>query len=98
MIYQHLAHDARGQREKVPLIGDPVRRIFRQAKVSLVDERGCLERVVLSLVAQPIMRQPSQLGIDKRNQRLERFLITAGPAIEKLVQATRIKILCCGHN
>ncbi len=46
------------------------RALWREPQVHLVHERGRLQRVPAALLAQIVVRQASQLGIDQRHERI----------------------------
>ena len=63
-----------------------------EPQVGLVDERGCLQGVTVPLPAHVVRRQPPQLVVDERQQRLECRVFAAIPG-EKQVRWRRRVVL-----
>src|SRR6185312_978350 len=57
-----------------------------------MDQRGGLQRVVLAFLAEAMVRQPAQFGVDEWNQGLERFGVALGPTIQKLTQVVSTEL------
>ena len=58
--------------------------LFDEAQVGLIDERGGLQCVALSLTSHEAMRHPPQFFVNQRVQFVERGLISVAPLIEQL--------------
>ena len=82
---QDLAHRVRGDRAEVRAVLPALRAILHQPQVGLVDERRRLERLARTLAAQIRRRQPAQLLVDDRQQRVDRLPIVRHHATRSMV-------------
>jgi hypothetical protein len=83
MVDENLSHELSGNGEEVsatlPLLW---RTHPNQAKVRFMHERGALQRVIWSSVAQLKARQAAQFLVDARKQNVERFAVSVPPTLQ----------------
>jgi hypothetical protein len=76
--YQPRCH---GEEVRAILPADVVH--VEQTDVGLVDERRGLETVTYPLARHEVTRNPMQLGVDDRDQTLQRFVVAVAPCFEQ---------------
>jgi hypothetical protein len=74
----------RGNGEKVCAVLPVDAARVNEAKIRLIDQCGCLQRVSGALAAHALAGQPAQLLVNERHELFERRLIAAPPLEEKL--------------
>ena len=89
MIDQDLAHETRGDADKVRAILPARVRGLCQAQEHLVDQRRRLERVAQPLAAHVGTRQSVQLPFDQRHQFVPRGFVTFIPRTQQLGDRVR---------
>ena len=82
---QDLPHGMRRDRAEVRAVLPAIRLVLHQAEVGLVDERRRLQRLARPLAAQVVGREPPQLLIDDRQQRVHRLPVISHQAIRLIV-------------
>lgn len=88
VIDEKLSHRARGDREEVESILELAILALREPQVGLRHQLARLQRVVPSLAAQVVGRDPLQLAVDDRDQLVERGGVTAAPVAQQLRHRT----------
>ena len=82
---EDLPHRVRGDRAEVGAVLPAIGPVLHQAQVRLVDEAGRLERLPGPLAAQIARREPPQLLVDDRQQRIERLPVVGHQATRSIV-------------
>jgi hypothetical protein len=75
----------RGDGAEMCAVLPPARFVLHQTEVRFVDERGGLERLTRTLAAQVVGREPPQLLIHNRQQRVHRLPVICHQAILLIV-------------
>ena len=76
-------HRLRGNREEVDAVLGPDTRVVDEAQVRLVHERRRVERVARPLAAHVAASQAPELGVEQRNEAIERAAVTVAPVEEQ---------------
>jgi hypothetical protein len=84
VVDEDLAHQLRGDAEKVGAALPARPALVDQTQVSLIDERRGLQRVPGPLAAQVAVRQLMQLTLDERQQTVEGIGVACGPGGEQV--------------
>jgi hypothetical protein len=84
VVDEDAAHQPRGDAEEVRAVLPPDVVLVYQAQEDFIDERGGLQRVVVSLASDVITGQPPQLFVNQRHQLVEGTLIPVAPPLQNL--------------
>ena len=82
---QDLPHRVGGNGAEVGAVLPAIRTILHQPQVRLVDEAGRLKRLAGTLAAEVAGREPPQLLINDRQQRVERLPLVGHQATRSIV-------------
>jgi hypothetical protein len=66
-----VAHDLRGNRDEVSTVAHEELRLAHDSKIRLMNQRGGLQRVSVTLAAEVVRRKPSKLSVRERHPALE---------------------------
>ena len=70
MIHEDLSHHLRRQRKEMNAALPVGRFAVYQTEVGFVDKSGCLQSMVAALSRKIFLRNPAQLVVDERNERI----------------------------
>ena len=81
VVHENPPHRLGGDTKEVRAILPSYGALIDQLEESLMDERGRLKGMVGPFAAQVARCQPSQFGVDLRNQLIQRVLAPIGPLL-----------------
>jgi hypothetical protein len=101
VVDQNAPHETRGQRQEVRAILPAYATKIDQSNEGFVDERGCLQRVIVTLATHLETGEAPQFLVDDRNQLIERGPIAPPPGEQQLGHMRTRPIRrrrACGHR
>ena len=84
MVDQNAPHETRGQRQEVRAILPANATKIDQSNEGFVDERGCLQGVIVALAAHLQAGESAEFLMNDRYQFVERGTIAAAPSEQQL--------------
>jgi hypothetical protein len=84
MVNQNAAHRLRGDTEKVCAILPIHTCLIYEFEIGFVHERGRLQGVIRTLLAQVVIRQPPQFVVNERHQTRRRVFIAIAHFLQNL--------------
>jgi hypothetical protein len=82
IVHEDATHHLRCEREELTVTVPGDFTLIRQAYESLVDQGGSLQRVILTLGPQALLRQVAKLGIHAWHQFVQRFSVAVSPLLQ----------------